>query len=436
MIQKLIFPSPKTSLDDKTRKKIIYIPVFSNKVSYGILNSFFEASTPHTVVKSFGQQYCFTQSTIESNLGADFDDNDHEDELTISDIKHSVVCFQIETSNNTNQEFGRMSFKRLPGKSQVSRRVIEKDDTFLQQSGYTCDFRQPIKTQISSLVNSQLMSTAKKLGPNFNIKDKSNVSNDSLSVLDSKILLQTFQHTVPCLYYSFKTSDRYLIYFHSNGEDISQLRILCKNLAQNMESNVIIVEYPGYSIYGDKQSNVNSVCSDAEKVVDFLMETCKISLSRIIVMGRSIGSGPAVHLSSLHRFGLLVLITPFLSIKEIVKDKLRFFSNFVDCHFNNAETIKLNRTPLLLVHGKNDELINFRHSEQLYALAKSKAKLVIYDEMPHNKFNFFDCVIEPTIKYLEALKICLASDMSRQDSMTQRLGKNEKIKIVFQKPMF
>jgi hypothetical protein len=40
----------------------------------------------------------------------------------------------------------------------------------------------------------------------------------------------------------------------------------------------------------------------------------------MLVMGRSIGTGPAVHVASLFEVGGLVLLSPFLSLCEVVLD--------------------------------------------------------------------------------------------------------------------
>jgi UPF0716 family protein affecting phage T7 exclusion len=44
-------------------------------------------------------------------------------------------------------------------------------------------------------------------------------------------------------------------------------------------------------------------------------------LSNIFVIGRSIGTGPALFLCSYYKVSGLMLISPFLSIATLVKDK-------------------------------------------------------------------------------------------------------------------
>lgn len=90
------------------------------------------------------------------------------------------------------------------------------------------------------------------------------------------------------------------------------------------------------------------------------------SLRNITVMGRSIGSGPAVFLASVYRLRALVLISPFLSIGETVKDMYgNLFAGLLKERFNNKERIEYVECPILIIHGKEDRMISYKHSIEL-----------------------------------------------------------------------
>ena len=66
--------------------------------------------------------------------------------------------------------------------------------------------------------------------------------------------------------------------------------------------------------------------------------------------------------------------------------------------FANIDKIGEIKCPILLIHGQEDELIDFRHAEELANGAKEKggkAKLEIRPEMRHNTFSLFQDVINP-----------------------------------------
>ena len=77
------------------------------------------------------------------------------------------------------------------------------------------------------------------------------------------------------------------------------------------------------------------------------------------MFGRSIGSGPATYLASKYKIGGLILLSPFISIKTVIKDHIPFLSCLVKERFNNLEKIKLVTCNILIVHGKMDKMINY-----------------------------------------------------------------------------
>jgi hypothetical protein len=88
---------------------------------------------------------------------------------------------------------------------------------------------------------------------------------------------------------------------------------------------MIVVEYPGYSIYpGDKNSD--QLLQDSVSVFDYLTNFLEIEPNNIFVFGRSIGSAPSSYLASQRKFGGLILMSPFTSVKSVAKNLVGFFS--------------------------------------------------------------------------------------------------------------
>ena len=64
-------------------------------------------------------------------------------------------------------------------------------------------------------------------------------------------------------------------------------------------------------------------------LMNYLIKVDKISESDIIIIGRSLGSGPATYLASKYSPFALLLIHPLSSLKNAVKQKVGVFSAFV-----------------------------------------------------------------------------------------------------------
>ena len=83
-------------------------------------------------------------------------------------------------------------------------------------------------------------------------------------------------------------------------------------MSNSLSLSILAMEYPGYSICSGSPS-----CQKIEENVVEVMDTLVnsgFSTEKIFVMGRSIGSGPALHLSSIYPVGALILLSPFLSL--------------------------------------------------------------------------------------------------------------------------
>jgi pimeloyl-ACP methyl ester carboxylesterase len=206
---------------------------------------------------------------------------------------------------------------------------------------------------------------------------------------------------IPCLFYpAAKKTDIILIYFHSNYEDIGNASPLLKIICKYLNINVLAIEYPNYGIYSSNNpTNAENILNDAEIIFKFINEVQSIEESDIILMGRSIGTGPATYLASVHNVLALILLSPFKSIKEAVKTLFprlnigNIIQNLVKERFNNMENISKVQSPILFLHGKNDTLIPYSHSLDLINLCKSPSKLVSPNNMTHNSFDFINDIV-------------------------------------------
>lgn len=194
----------------------------------------------------------------------------------------------------------------------------------------------------------------------------------------------TPEECIPCLFLPYYSARFLIFYLHSNAEDLGKCYQFCCVLREQFQVHVLAVEYPGYGICPGGPCSEQKVTENAFGVFRFVREVLKWPLDSILVLGRSIGTGPAISLAVQYQISGVILISPFLSVKEIVRDAVGLLSAFVDERFPNKERVPHIRSPLLVVHGKKDALINFRHGEQIFELCRSRKLLVCPKEMEHN----------------------------------------------------
>jgi abhydrolase domain-containing protein 17 len=137
---------------------------------------------------------------------------------------------------------------------------------------------------------------------------------------------------IPCLLLQSKTykkiNKNFLIFFHGNAEDIFLARDVADRIRANLSMNILIVEYPGYSIYKDDKDS-DKVLLDCLIIYDFLTETLKIEEENIYVFGRSIGTSPALYLASKRKPAGLILMSPFTSVRAVAQNIVGNFFKFL-----------------------------------------------------------------------------------------------------------
>jgi len=191
------------------------------------------------------------------------------------------------------------------------------------------------------------------------------------------------EESVPCLLLTYPSARFLIIFFHSNAEDLGRCRGFCCYLREQFQVHVLAVEYPGYGICPGLPSG-ETVMENALAALHFVRNTLDWPLDSIKVFGRSIGTGPAVGLASLFSFAGVILVTPFLSIQELFRDRIGPFAGLVEEYFANETRALKITSPTMIIHGQRDELISCRHGESLYDLLRSRKLLVSPPEMEHN----------------------------------------------------
>eukprot|EP01017_Pseudomicrothorax_dubius_P025920 TRINITY_DN2848_c0_g2_i2.p1 TRINITY_DN2848_c0_g2~~TRINITY_DN2848_c0_g2_i2.p1 ORF type:complete len:365 (+),score=37.04 TRINITY_DN2848_c0_g2_i2:135-1229(+) len=223
------------------------------------------------------------------------------------------------------------------------------------------------------------------------------------------VYIPPHKQNIPCIYItSDERINRLLILFHGNSEDIGECFSLGYQIHQKLNVDVALIEYPGYGIYVGEPDEAK-IYEDAEMVLFYFRnESRKRYSSRdIFLFGRSLGSSPALYLSSRYPdLGGVILISPFTSIKGVVEEKAGFLlSAIVPEMFNNLAKIQSVYIPLLIIHGIKDELIPFRHSEELVRACPSRRKMMKNPlKMTHNQFELEPDIIQNVKKFFSNIE--------------------------------
>ncbi|KAM0873287.1 hypothetical protein ACQ4PT_038161 [Festuca glaucescens] len=158
-----------------------------------------------------------------------------------------------------------------------------------------------------------------------------------------------------------------VLYSHGNAADLGQLYDLFVQLKVNLKVNLMGYDYSGYGASTGKPSEENTY-ADIEAVYQCLETEYGISQENLILYGQSVGSGPTLHLASrLPRLRGVVLHSAILSGLRVV-----CHVNFTFCFdiYKNVKKIKKVKCPVLVIHGTDDDVVNWSHGNELWKLAR------------------------------------------------------------------
>ena len=186
-----------------------------------------------------------------------------------------------------------------------------------------------------------------------------------------------------------------ILYFHGNGEDLGHLD---SRMAPLIERGfcVLAMDYRGYGL-SEGTPTENTCYSDALLFYDTALER-GFPPEKIVIWGRSVGSGPAVELALQKNARTLILESPFSSaFRVMTKIPLLPFDRF-----NNLSKISQINEPLFVIHGDNDSVIPSWHSEALFKAHTGPKERQLIPQAGHNDLwtNNMKSVLDHLIRFV------------------------------------
>lgn len=176
-----------------------------------------------------------------------------------------------------------------------------------------------------------------------------------------------------------------LIYFGGNSEEASRA----------MESHNIpeswAALYMNYRSYGESTGtpSEDKLFEDGEALFDYVADREEFDSSAVVVMGRSMGTGVATHVSYSKETLATILISPYDSRRELQKDRHPFlpYGTFIRHPFEVSTMAQSIETPLLGLTANEDEVISPEHSEVTFEQWQGPVTRVQIENHHHNNIN-------------------------------------------------
>ncbi|KAJ8774707.1 hypothetical protein K2173_017153 [Erythroxylum novogranatense] len=160
-----------------------------------------------------------------------------------------------------------------------------------------------------------------------------------------------------------------VLYSHGNAADIGQMYHMFTELSLHLNVNLMGYDYSGYGQSSGKPSEQDTY-ADIEASYKCLEETYGAKEEDIVLYGQSVGSGPTLELAThLPHLRAVILHSPILSgLRVMYPVKKTFWFDI----YKNIDKIPFVNCPVLVIHGTEDEVVDFSHGKQLWELCKEK----------------------------------------------------------------
>lgn len=211
-----------------------------------------------------------------------------------------------------------------------------------------------------------------------------------------------------------ESSNQFVVVFcHGNGGNISH-RLDASRALLGTGVAVFVFDYRGYGRSSGRPSEEGTY-RDAVAAYEWVRNK-GFSPKNIVAFGESLGGAVSTELALRRPVGGLILVSAFTSVPAVGAELFPWLPVNWLCAIRYDTLSKLPRVnvPVLIMHGRNDTIIPFRHGEALFAAARPPK---MFAELPgdHN-----DALIVGFQEYQEGLRQFFTSLNDRGDAAWQR----------------
>jgi fermentation-respiration switch protein FrsA (DUF1100 family) len=173
-----------------------------------------------------------------------------------------------------------------------------------------------------------------------------------------------------------------IIYFGGNAEEVSYL------IGESDEFrgwSLALMNYRGYGL-SEGRPGERALFDDAITIYYYFSHRGDVDPGRIILMGRSLGTGVAVYLAQNRAVKGVILVTPYDSLTSVAQEKFRFLPiSFLLKHkFDSVSRAPSISAPLLALAAKDDTIIPPGHAKRLVDKWAGPRTLEVLEGVGHN----------------------------------------------------
>ncbi len=218
---------------------------------------------------------------------------------------------------------------------------------------------------------------------------------------------------VNALHFQVPNSKGVVFYIKGNSRSIKGWGKFAKDFV-GKGFDFFILDYRGFGKSHGKRTE-EILFSDLQQVYKWLDN--RYEEDRIVLYGRSLGSGLAARIASWNSPRMLMLDCPYYSFLHHIRRFVFWMpvGLLLRYHIRTDRFIKKVQCPVYILHGTKDRLISFRQSQQLQALHPSNITLYPIEGAGHNNLPDFPLYHDLLYDILHEEHLITAGDTALQN---------------------
>ena len=179
----------------------------------------------------------------------------------------------------------------------------------------------------------------------------------------------------------YRAGSPLLLYFGGNAEEVSWM--LGVTAREVPGSGWLLVDYRGYGSSAGAPSEHALV---ADGILFFDHARHKLGASKIVLFGRSLGSGVAVQVAAARPVAGLILVAPYDSLASVGQHHYPFLPVrwMLKHRFDSLQAAPAVQAPALFLAAERDEVIPLVHSKRLFEAWNAPKRWVELKGAGHN----------------------------------------------------
>ena len=197
--------------------------------------------------------------------------------------------------------------------------------------------------------------------------------------------------TLSALHFRQPNAKGLVFFLHGNGGSLQEW-VTATDFYRRTGFDLFMIDYRGYGKSTGRIESEAQLHADVRAAWQFIVP--EYAGRKVVIYGRSLGSGLATRLATDVPADLLVLVSPYSSLLDVAHDHYPWVPRAVMRYpMRTDQWLPAVKMPVVMFHGDKDPVIGIGHAERLKAL-KPAVELVRLPGVAHNDVQLSEYYLE------------------------------------------